>query len=309
MRLFILIFAFCLTSSVHAELRYELQPQPLAEGVWLLEGSTANFDKANGGNIVNTGFIVTDSGVVVIDSGPSRRYGEAMREAIARVTDRPIIKVLLTHHHPDHVLGNQAFAGVPIAALAGTTELLREQGNAMAENMYRLVGDWMRGTEVVLPTESVTTGTLEVGGRTLRLLALRGHTGADLAILDERSGVLFAGDILFYQRALTTPNSPGLDVWLADLDTLQALPWKRLVAGHGPVADDAAPFAQMRDYLGWLDGLLRDSAASGADMNEVIQSPIPERFAGISLTRYELIRSVSHLYPRYEADALERVDQ
>ncbi|HAW39797.1 MAG TPA: MBL fold metallo-hydrolase, partial [Pseudomonas sp.] len=46
-----------------------------------------------GGNIVNTGFIVTDSGVVVIDSGPSRRYGEAMREAIARVTDRPIIKV------------------------------------------------------------------------------------------------------------------------------------------------------------------------------------------------------------------------
>ncbi len=309
MRLFILIFAFCLTSSVHAELRYELQPQPLAEGVWLLEGSTANFDKANGGNIVNTGFIVTDSGVVVIDSGPSRRYGEAMREAIARVTDRPIIKVLLTHHHPDHVLGNQAFADVPIAALAGTTELLREQGNAMAENMYRLVGDWMRGTEVVLPTESVTTGTLEVGGRTLRLLALRGHTGADLAILDERTGVLFAGDILFYQRALTTPNSPGLDVWLADLDTLQALPWKRLVAGHGPVADDAAPFAQMRDYLGWLDGLLRDSAASGADMNEVIQSPIPELFAGISLTRYELIRSVSHLYPRYEADALERVDQ
>ncbi len=309
MRLFILIFAFCLTSSVHAELRYELQPQPLAEGVWLLEGSTANFDKASGGNIVNTGFIVTDSGVVVIDSGPSRRYGEAMREAIARVTDRPIIKVLLTHHHPDHVLGNQAFADVPIAALAGTTELLREQGNAMAENMYRLVGDWMRGTEVVLPTESVATGTLEVGGRTLRLLALRGHTGADLAILDERSGVLFAGDILFYQRALTTPNSPGLDVWLADLDTLQALPWKRLVAGHGPVADDAAPFAQMRDYLGWLDGLLRDSAASGADMNEVIQSPIPERFAGISLTRYELIRSVSHLYPRYEADALERVDQ
>ena len=304
-----ILFLLALGTGFALALDYHLQPRQIAEGVWLLEGSTANFDKANGGNIVNTGFIVTDSGVVVIDSGPSRRYGEAMREAIARVTDRPIIKVLLTHHHPDHVLGNQAFADVPIAALAGTTELLREQGNAMAENMYRLVGDWMRGTEVVLPTESVTTGTLEVGGRTLRLLALRGHTGADLAILDERTGVLFAGDILFYQRALTTPNSPGLDVWLADLDTLQALPWKRLVAGHGPVADDAAPFAQMRDYLGWLDGLLRDSAASGADMNEVIQSPIPERFAGISLTRYELIRSVSHLYPRYEADALERVDQ
>lgn len=309
MRLLLLMFAFCLTLPAHAELRYTLQPRQIADDVWLLEGSTDNFDKANGGNIVNTGFIVTAAGVVVIDSGPSRRYGEAMRAAIASVTDRPVIKLLLTHHHPDHVLGNQAFADVPIAALAGTTDLLREQGNAMAENMYRLVGDWMRGTEVVLPSETLAPGKLEIGGRSLRLLALRGHTGADLAILDERSGVLFAGDILFYQRALTTPNSPGLDVWLEDLDTLEALPWKRLVAGHGPVADDAAPFLQMRDYLGWLDGLLRKAANGGADMNEVIQSPIPERFAGISLTRYELIRSVSHLYPRYEAMALQRVDE
>ncbi|MCB4795109.1 quinoprotein relay system zinc metallohydrolase 1 [Pseudomonas sp. NP21570] len=309
MRLLLLMFAFCLTLPAYAELRYTLQPRQIADDVWLLEGSTDNFDKANGGNIVNTGFIVTAAGVVVIDSGPSRRYGEAMRAAIASVTDRPVIKLLLTHHHPDHVLGNQAFADVPIAALAGTTDLLREQGNAMAENMYRLVGDWMRGTEVVLPSETLAPGTLEIGGRSLRLLSLRGHTGADLAILDERSGVLFAGDILFYQRALTTPNSPGLDVWLEDLDTLEALPWKRLVAGHGPVADDAAPFLQMRDYLGWLDGLLREAANGGADMNEVIQSPIPERFAGISLTRYELIRSVSHLYPRYEAMALQRVDE
>ncbi|EIK51992.1 MAG: quinoprotein relay system zinc metallohydrolase 1 [Pseudomonadaceae bacterium] len=309
MRLFTLILACCLALPAQAELRYDLQPQQIAENVWLLEGSTDNFEQRNGGNIVNTGFIVTEAGVVVIDSGPSKRYGEAMREAIAGVTDRPVIKLLLTHHHPDHVLGNQAFADVPIAALAGTTELLREQGDAMAENMYRLVGDWMRGTEVVLPNETLQPGTLEIGGHRLRLLALRGHTGADLAVLDENSGVLFASDILFYQRALTTPNSPGLDIWLADLDELQAQPWKLLVPGHGPVASDDAPFVQMRDYLGWLDGLLRDAAASGADMNEVIDSPIPERFAGISLTRFELIRSVTHLYPKYEAQQLQRVDQ
>ncbi|WP_313055366.1 quinoprotein relay system zinc metallohydrolase 1 [Pseudomonas lopnurensis] len=309
MRLPILIIALCLALPLQAELRYPLQPRQIAENVWLLEGSTDNFGPHNGGNIVNTGFIVTDAGVVVIDSGPSRRYGETMRTAIADVTGQPVARVLLTHHHPDHVLGNQAFADVPIAALAGTTELLREQGDAMAENMYRLVGDWMRGTEVQLPSEILEPGVLDIGGRRLRLLALRGHTGADLAVLDERSGVLFAGDLLFHQRALTTPNSPGLDVWLADLDTLEALPWKLLVPGHGPVAGDAAPFVQMRDYLGWLDGLLRGAAATGEDMNEVIQSSIPERFAGVSLTRYELIRSVSHLYPGYEARQLQRVDE
>ncbi|GIZ11967.1 quinoprotein relay system zinc metallohydrolase 1 [Pseudomonas sp. NCCP-436] len=297
------------TGLAQAALDYRLQPRQIAEGVWLLEGSTDNFAPDNGGNIVNIGFIETRDGVVVIDSGPSRRYGEALRHSIAQTTDKSVQLVLLTHHHPDHVLGNQAFSDVPIAALPATTRLLAEQGDAMAENMYRLVGDWMRGTEVVLPTQEVNEGALEIGGRRLQLLALSGHTGADLAILDEQTGVLFAGDLLFYQRALTTPNTPGLETWLADLQRLENLPWRLLVPGHGPVTDNAEPFTQMRDYLSWLDGLLRQGAEQGAEMNELIRAPIPERFAQVSLSRYELIRSVTHLYPRYERQALPRADQ
>lgn len=304
-----ILFLLAIGTGFAQALDYHLQPRQIAEGVWLLEGSTDNFAADNGGNIVNIGFIETADGVVVIDTGPSRRYGEALRQSIEKTTGKPVVRVLLTHHHPDHVLGNQAFADAPIAALLETTRLLAEQGDAMAENMYRLVGDWMRGTEVVLPNEEVQEGTLEIGGRRLQLLALRGHTGADLAILDERTGVLFAGDILFYQRALTTPNSPGLDVWLADLDRLEAMSWKQIVPGHGPVTTDAAPFVQMRDYLGWLDGLLRQGAEQGAEMNELIRAPIPDRFAQVNLSRYELIRSVSHLYPHYERSAMGRVDR
>nr|WP_298174231.1 quinoprotein relay system zinc metallohydrolase 1 [uncultured Pseudomonas sp.] len=309
MRWLLLLTLLACALPARSEFDYALQPRQIAEGVWLVEGSTDNFAQSNGGNIVNSGFIVTEQGVLVIDSGPSKRYGEALRQAIARVTDKPVLQLLLTHHHPDHVLGNQAFADVPIAALAGTTALLEEQGEAMAENMYRLVGDWMRGTEVLLPTQGLEAGALRIGGRQLRLLALRGHTGADLAILDESSGVLFAGDLVFYQRALTTPGTPGLDVWLGDLERLQALPWKLIVPGHGPLAENAAPFAQMRDYLMWLDQLMRSGAERGAEMNELIRAPIPERFAAVSLSRYELIRSVSHLYPRYEQARFERLDE
>ena len=309
MRWLPILALICFSLTARADFDYGLQPRQIADGVWLLEGSTDNFAQSNGGNIVNSGFIVTDQGVLVIDSGPSKRYGEALRLAIARVTDKPVLMLLLTHHHPDHVLGNQAFSDVPIAALAATTTLLAEQGEAMAENMYRLVGDWMRGTEVVLPTQTLTPGLLEVGDRRLRLLGLRGHTGADLAILDEASGVLFAGDLLFYQRALTTPGTPGLDVWLSDLEQLQALPWKQIVPGHGPVASNAAPFTQMRDYLGWLDSVMREGAAQGAEMSELIGVAIPPRFTAISLSRYELIRSVSHLYPRYEQAQFKRLDR
>ncbi|MNI82197.1 hypothetical protein D3C73_1388840 [compost metagenome] len=98
-------------------------------------------------------------------------------------------------------------------------------------------------------------------------------------------------------------------MWLADIATLQGLPWTRIVPGHGPVATDAKPLEQMRDYLGWLEQLMRDGAANGSDMAEMIRSPIPERFAAISLTRYELIRSVSHLYPRYERERMKRIDR
>lgn len=305
----LLVTIFLSLPLVAAELAYDLQPRQIAADTWLLEGSTENFAASNGGNIVNVAFIVTEAGVVLIDTGISKRYGEALRAAIGRVTDQPIALVINTHHHPDHVFGNQAFSDVPIASLARTRELLAEQGGAFADNMYRLLGDWMRGTEVLLPGEILEPGVREIGGHRLQLLAFSGHTGADLAIFDQTTGVLFAADLVFYQRALTTPQTPGLDVWLADLAALEKLPYTLLVPGHGPVATGREPFAQMRDYLGWLDGLLRGAVAEGQDMNEAMRAPIPERFATISLTRFELIRTVSHLYPKYEAQVFERVDR
>ena len=117
----------------------------------MIEGSTQDFSFANGGNIVNTAFVVTADGVLVIDTGPSRLYGEQMRAAIAAITDKPIVTVLNTHHHPDHFLGNQAFARERIRALPQTTALIKEEGGAFNENMYRLAGDAMAGTEVTPP--------------------------------------------------------------------------------------------------------------------------------------------------------------
>lgn len=307
MRSLCLIF-FIWMISLTASAGYQLAPQKIAENTWLVEGSTDNFSPENGGNIVNAAFIVTSKGVVVIDTGPSFAYGKALRAAIATVTEQPVIQVLLTHHHPDHVLGNQAFADVPIAALVGTKKLLQEQGEHMTENMYRAVGDWMRGTELLLPAQALETGVLEIGEHPLQLLSLTGHTGADLAIFDQRTGVLFAGDLLFYQRALATPNTSSLTTWLADIDSLQRLPWKLVVPGHGPAASTAQPFEQMRDYLTWLDASLREAAQRGDDMNQVMRMPIPERFASVNLSRYELIRTVSHLYPQYEQQQWQRLD-
>lgn len=292
-----------------SELHYSLEATSIAPDTWLVEGETGNFSRDNGGNIVNVAFIATGNGVVVIDTGPSRLYGEALRQLVEATTDEPISHVLLTHHHPDHVFGNQAFDPDTLYMLESGRQALASEGEAFSDNMYRLVGDWMRGTEVVVPANTLEPGPLVVGNHRFRLLEFTGHTGSDLVVFDETTGVLFASDMVFYNRALTTPQSPGVMVWAKELMALEELPYSLVVPGHGPVVTDDSAFRQMNDYLSWLYQTLSSSASRGLTLAEVMNLPIPNRFQGIAGSRYELIRTTTHLYPRYERAALELLSE
>ena len=286
---------------------YRLRPQQIAPEVYAVIGATEDFDTKNGGNIVNTAFIIGSDGVVVIDSGPSLRYGQQLRQAIAQVTDKPVALVINTHHHPDHFLGNQAFADVAIGALAETRTAIGAEGNAFAENLYRMSGSWMKGTEVLAPNRTLSAGALAVAGRRLRLLAFDGHTGADLAIFDEASGVLFAGDLVFNQRAPTTPHA-DIAHWLQSLTALEKMTHERgfrvLLPGHGQPASDAAPIRQTRAWLEWLAARMNEAARAGLEMNEVLALPLPPQFANMPMAVEEYRRSVGHLFPAAENTAL-----
>ncbi len=285
---------------------YHLQAEQVAADTYVFVGLSEDFTRKNGGNIVNTGFIVTEAGVIVIDSGPSKRFAEQQRAAIARVTTQPVVRVYLTHHHPDHFLGNQVYADVPVYALPASKRAMQTQGGMFSDNMYRMVGDWMRGTQVSLPTQEVQVGKETVGGHELEFIALQGHTAGDLMLFDHTTGVLFSGDLVFNNRAATTPNA-NVAEWLAALAVIQDLPFKILVPGHGAVAKDTAPIAQTRDYLQWLVTTLQAGADEGMDMAEIMQTPIPERFKNISLANDELRRSVTHLFPALEEKVLQPV--
>ncbi|EWY36355.1 beta-lactamase [Skermanella stibiiresistens SB22] len=284
-----------------------MEPRRIAADTYVFEGAREHFTSANGGNILNSGFIATGDGVIVVQSGPSRRYGEEMRAAIGKVTRRPIARVFVSNLHPDYFLGSQAFADAPIAALPGTIDGIRSDGRAVTENMYRLLGDWMRGTDAGPPTEPVLGATVVQGGHRLRLMPLAGHTAADLAIFDETTGVLFAGGLVFSDRAPTTPHA-DIARWLLSLDELEALDIAVLVPNHGTIRTDEAAIGQTRDYLTWLDATLRASAEAGLDMNEVMAIEIPERFSVLSVLREEFTRSVAHLYPKIEQSVLPRVN-
>lgn len=286
-----------------ATLDYRLAARALAPGVYVVEGANADFTRANGCNIINTGFIVGRDGVLVVNTGPSRRYGEQLRALIARTTPLPVTQVLHLNLHPDYFLGNQAFADVPRAATAATLEGMRAEARAYEDNLYRACGDWMKGTEALLPDRGVAAGPLVLAGRRLELRELRGHTASDLVLLDVESGVLFTGGLVFVQRVPTTPHAE-LAAWRASLDALEREPIRTLVPSHGPVAVDARGIGQTRRYLQWLDRSFAAAAERGLELHELLAQPVPEEFRGWAAFDTEYPRNVARLYPRYEARAL-----
>ena len=199
---------------------YRLQPRQLAADTWVIEGAVDDFSRANGCNIINTAFIATGAGVVVINTGPSRLYGEQQRRAIERITREPVRRVIALNLHPDYFFGHQAWADKPTQALAGTVAGMQAEGRAYADNLYRLCGDWMKGTESTPARDGLDPKTLpqtlQVGGHRLELRRLEGHTADDLVLIDHTTGVLFAGGLVFAERVPTTPHAQ-IGPWLQSL--------------------------------------------------------------------------------------------
>lgn len=290
-----------------ARFTYDIVLDRISDGIWMLEGATEYFTDTNGGAIVNIAALRGDTGLILIDTGPSLRYGQALDAALRKLDLRGVSAVFNTHHHPDHFLGNQAFVGRPIYGLPGTVAAARRDGDALSDNMYRLLGDWMRGTELVPPTQDLGGGDYVIDGRQLRVLPLGGHTEADMAILDVETGTLIAGDLAFYNRAPTTPTA-DLPQWYAALDELEALRPSQIIPGHGPLDRTGESLSQTRDYLMWMEETFRQSARDGLDMIEVMGLPLPEEYASMGAQPQEYERSVSHLFADIEIEELPRAN-
>jgi quinoprotein relay system zinc metallohydrolase 1 len=300
---------------VHVDrLDYGLQARALADGVYVVEGANADFSVANGCNIINTGFITTGAGVVVINTGTSKRYGEQLRALIARTTPEPVVQVIHLNLHPDYFLGNQAFADVPRLATPTTRAGIHREADAYETNLYRLCGDWMKGTDTaaVQPDRELNPaaigGRWQVGSREFELREFKGHTDSDLVLIDRRSGIAFVGGLVFVQRIPTTPHAK-VTPWLASLRQLSQLQLGTIVPSHGPVQTNAAGvsagIAQTERYLQWLDRHFSSWAAQGWDMNEVLRAPVPDEFKTWAAFQTEYVRNVAHLYPVYERKILK----
>ena len=248
--------------------------RPVADGDYVHFGQVALTDRSNAGDIANIGIIVGRDVVAVVDTGGSVQVGEALVAAIHAITGKPIRYVINTHEHPDHTFGNAAFApGVTFVGHHNLPAEMQKRGSFYLGSFRDALGPKaIEKVRIIPPTLLVTDDmTLDLGGRQLRLTAWSpaAHTDCDLTVLDETTGVLFSGDLVFLQHVPVVDGS--LLGWLSVLPRLAKLPARIVVPGHGQlVAAWPQALDDERRYLTALANDTRRLIAAGVPLAQAI---------------------------------------
>ncbi|MCF3974266.1 quinoprotein relay system zinc metallohydrolase 2 [Paracoccus salsus] len=255
-----------------------LELHPLAPGVFVSSGSPVQLEDSADGHIANLGVVIGADSVAVIDAGVSRRQGQQLYAAIRARTGKPISHVILTHMHPDHVLGASVFreAGAQVVGHHALPLALEMRAGGYLDGIARLFPpEQVIGTEVTLP-DRVVNGReqIDLGDRVLTLQAVDpAHTDNDLWVRDEISGTLFSGDLIF--RKLTPVLDGSLLGWLQWLEAPPGAPAQRVVPGHGPVASGWQEAVMLQtQFLKALAEAARGQISAGAPLSEAVPNMV-----------------------------------
>ncbi|MCA9528216.1 MAG: MBL fold metallo-hydrolase, partial [Myxococcales bacterium] len=247
----------------------DLRLHPVAPDVWMFRGYFSNAFA-----------LILPQRVVLVDALISPETATLFRDALARVTDRPVTHLIWTHYNGDHVGGSSVFAGpgVEIICTAETARLVVERDDerrAYVEAFGLIAHDF---PAVPAPTRTFTDAlTLSLDGETLALRQLGAVETSDACVVwwparrvvAVGDGVATAG----YPYTGAPVADEGLrddGAWIGFLQRVEDLGPTVLLPGHGPVLHGAEAIGRR---LGLLRALMADVIAA-AKAERAVGGPI-----------------------------------
>ena len=309
--LFALLFGSTLAqaASPYPPVTVDIPVRQVAERTWYALGAPG-IATDNQGFISNAGFVITEEGVVVFDALGSPSLAWALREHIRGLTDQPVVKVVVSHYHADHIYGLQVFQdeGAEIIAPAGVYEYL---GSAAAEERLEerrfSLDPWVNENTRLVRPDRVIQGEhrFRLGGIDFQLNYLgSAHSDGDLTMYVVQEGVLFPGDIIFEGR-IPFVGDADTKRWLAALERMETAGLEALVPGHGPAArDPQAAIAGTREYLAYLREVMGAAVDQLQDFDSAYSAADWSRFDRLPAFEAANRRNAFQVYLSLEAEAL-----
>mgnify|MGYP002632977955 FL=1 len=254
-----------------------------AEGLKTIEVWKNLFTVTNGDTVdSNTTFLITRDGVVVVDTRVTPNEAKQVLAEIRKRTDLPILYTINTHYHGDHTFGNQVFEGKgPIIAHESVRRnLFGGSGNDHLEYFKSKNIPGMDETVVTLPN-LVFKEEMEifVGGYSLRLMHVRGHTDGDVYIYIEQLKTLITGDLVSYKK-IPSLKDAYVEEWIVAMDLLGDFDAEIYIPGHGEPGGKPVLIA-MKHYLLKLKEMILKQLEKGKSLKEtqaVIRPVLAEKY-------------------------------
>ena len=269
---------------------YTLQPIKVADSTYCFFGALENITKENGGNMVNTCFVQTKEGYVVIDSGPTFSYASQAYDQMQQIAKLPVKYVIITHDHDDHWLGNSFYRSKG-ALLIGPRTYEQNIVVGMETRMQRTLGSKLYGKTKIVNLDTIVDDnlTLKVGTKTFEIkqLVKKAHTQGDLTVYLPDEKVIFAGDVVFNGR-LTSLRDGSLIGSIKILEQIEALRPKVIIGGHGYRTDVNATKVLKR-YLLEMKEEVQKALDDDISMEEITKKVTMPKYKNMKL--YDVLHS------------------
>ena len=272
-RLISIIFSL-LSLTPFTSLAYTPTATKVINNIYAIVGPLDQRSEENDGLNNNLGFLVTNEGVILIDSGASRMGAQRIEKAIHQITPKPIKWVINTGSQDHRWLGNDYFSskGAQIIALKRTAETQSQYAKQQLSSLKQFLGERLAGTKP-LSAQTTLDGddiTIQLGGEALTLHYTDAHYPGDAWVWLPKHRVMFTGDLIYVDRVLTVLPWSSIQNGHKAFKAMERLKPEYIVPGHGRVCDIDKARRDSGDYYDFLVETIGNAAQEMENMDEVL---------------------------------------